>query len=260
MIPVNSMIWMAVGAVVGIGVPVLLAWWLVKKYGLNWKTVGIGAAVFVVFAIVLEPIAHQLVLKGPNGPAIQGNVWLYALYGGCMAALFEETGRFIGMKWLLKDQPSGARSGVGYGIGHGGAEMILVYGFTMISNLALSALINTGQADTLLAGVPAESQGQVQAQFAALESLGAGSILLGLWERASALILQLGLSLIVWTAVRRGGKWLWLLAAAYLLHFLADATVVVLAKSVSMLAVEAVVFALAVAVGAIGWKLATSAK
>ena len=95
----------------------------------------------------------------------------------------------------------------------------------------------------------------MRAQFAALEGLGAGSLLLGLWERVSALILQVSLSLIMWAAVRRGGKWLWLVLAAFLLHFFADGITVVLSKSASTLVVEVVVFALAVAVGAIAFML-----
>lgn len=251
---------MAVGALVGIAVPVVLAIWLVKKHKASWKTILVGAGVFVLFALVLESIVHQVVLKGPSGSAILGNIWYYALYGGCMAALFEESGRFIAMKWLLKDQPSGAVSAVGYGVGHGGAEMLLIFGVTMISNLVLSAMINANLADTLITSAPEEAQVQVQAQFAAQESMSAGSVLLGIWERISALILQLGLSVIVWTAVRRGGKWMWLLLVAFLLHFLVDAVTVVLAKSVSMIVVEVVICAMAVAVGAIGWMLAKSLK
>jgi uncharacterized membrane protein YhfC len=211
--------------------------------------------VFIVFALVLEPILHQVVLKGPHGAAIMGNVWYYALYGGLAAGLFEETGRFLGMKFLLKREPSSALPGVGYGVGHGGMEMLLIFGITMISNLVLSVMINAGQADVLMAGVPDEAREQMQAQFAALEGLSAGSLALGLWERISALILQLGLSLMVWTAVRRSGKWLWLFPAAILLHAFVDSTVVVLSKSVSLVAVEVVVFAMAVAVGAMGFML-----
>ena len=247
---------MAVNAVLGIFVPFALAWWMVKKYQVKPKTIIIGALVFIVFALGLESVLHQLVLKGPHGPAILANTWYYALYGGLAAGIFEETGRFLAMKFLLKSEPTQARTAVAYGIGHGGAEMILIFGLTMISNIVVAAMINSGQADTLLASAPAEAQQQMQAQFSQLEAAGAGSYLLGLWERASALILQVGLSIIVWTAVRRGGKWLWLFPAAILLHFLVDACTVVLAKSVSMLAVETIVFCLALAVGAIGWMLA----
>ena len=133
--------------------------------------------------------------------------------------------------------------------------MLILFGISMISNLAVSAMINAGQADLLTAKVPEEQLSQVQAQFAALQGLGVGSIALGFWERISALVLQLGLSMLVWTAVRRGGKWLWLFPAAILLHALVDALAVILSKAVGMVAVELVVCALAVAVGAMGWML-----
>lgn len=256
MVPVSNMILMGAGAVIGIAAPFLLAQWLVKKYSVSVKTIVIGALVFIVFALGLESILHQVVLKGPHGPAILGNVWYYALYGGLAAGIFEETGRFLAMKFLLKKEPAKASTGVAYGFGHGGAELLLIYGLTMVANIVLSVLINTGQADTILSSAPAEAQDQVQAQFAQLQAMGTGSLLYGIWERISAFILQLGLSLMVWIAVRKGGKWLWLFPAAILLHFLVDASVVLLAKSVSMLVVETVICCLAIAVGSTGWMLA----
>ena len=247
---------MALGALFGIAAPVLLAIWLVKKYKVRPTTILIGAGVFIVFALVLEPILHQVVLKGPHGQAILANTWYYALYGGLAAGLFEETGRFLAMKFLLKKEPSTALPAIAYGAGHGGVEMLLLYGVTMVSSIALAVMINTGQADTILAAAPAEAQAQVQAQFSQLQDADAGSYLYGIWERISALILQLALSVIVWTAVRKGGKWLWLFPAAILLHFLVDALAVVLSKSVGLAAVEAVIFAMAIAIGAIGYMLA----
>jgi uncharacterized membrane protein YhfC len=256
MVPVSSLIVMALCALLGVAVPVGLAIWLVKKYQVKPLTILVGAGVFIVFALVLEPILHQLVLKGPHGAAILGNVWYYALYGGLAAGLFEETGRFLGMKFLLKKEPSAPITGVAYGMGHGGAEMLLIYGLSMFSSIAFSVMINTGQADTLLATVPAEGLAQVQAQLDQLQTAAPGSYLLGIWERVSALLLQLALSLMVWTAVRRGGKWLWLFPAAILLHFVVDATAAVLVKTVSMPLVETVLMCMAVALGAAAWMLA----
>jgi len=256
MVPVSSLIAMTLCAVTGIAAPILISWWLVRKYQVNVRTILIGAGIFIVFALVLETILHQVVLKGPHGEAILGNIWYYALYGGLAAGIFEETGRFLAMKFLLKKEPSAAKTAVAYGVGHGGAEMLLIFGLTMISNIALSALINAGQADILLASAPAEAQAQMQAQFAQLESSSAGAFFIGLWERGSALILQIALSILVWTAVRKGGKWLWLFPAAILLHFLVDGCTVILAKSVSMAIVEVILSAMAVAVGAIAWALA----
>ena len=256
MVPVSSMIAMGVCALVGVAVPVALAWWLVKKQNARLTTIFIGAGVFIVFALLLEPIVHQIVLKGPHGPAIMGNVWLYAIYGGLTAGLFEETGRFLAMKFLLKKEPSKALPAVAYGAGHGGVEMILLFGMTMISNIVLSVMINSGAAETLLATAPANALEQVQGQFEQLETANAGSFFLGVWERISALILQLGLSILMWSAVQKGGRWLWLFPAAILLHFLVDACAVVISKNASMVFTEVVIFAMALAVGAMGFLLA----
>ena len=256
MVPVSNIVTLALCALLGLAGPFALAWWAVKKYRLDPLTILLGAGVFVVFALGLESVLHQVVLKGPHGPAITGNIWLYALYGGLAAGLFEETGRFLGMKFLMKKEPTAAGPGVAYGIGHGGAEMLLLFGVGMISNIVIAAMINSGHSDLLLATVPAEAQEQAQAQFAQLQEAGIGTYLLGLWERISALILQLSLSLMVWTAVRKGGKWLWLFPAAILLHLLVDGCAVLLAKSASMLLTETLLFCMALATGAIGWMLA----
>ena len=172
---------MALAALLGIAVPVVLAWWLVRKYHIRWQTILIGAATFIVFALVLEPILHKVVLQGPYGVQMMANVWYYALYGGLAAGLFEETGRFLSMKFLMKREPSTALPGVGYGTGHGGIEMLIIFGISMISNLTVAAMINSGQADVLTAKVPEEQLAQVQAQFAALQGLNAGTIAIGFW-------------------------------------------------------------------------------
>lgn len=223
---------------------------MVKKYNVKVRTILIGAGVFVLFALVLETILHQVVLKGSIGPAITGNVWYYALYGGLAAGIFEETGRFLAMKFLLKDEPSGAKTAVAYGIGHGGIEMLIIFGFSMVSNLVIASMINLGQADTILSALPADTQAQMQGTFAQFETSTPGTFLTGVWERTSAIILQVGLSVFVWTAVRKGGKWLWLFPAAILIHFLVDASAVLLMDSVSMAVLETIVCAMAVAVGA----------
>ena len=250
MVPVSSLITIAICAVIGIAVPILLSWWMVKKYNVKVRTILIGAGVFVLFALVLETILHQVVLKGSIGPTITGNVWYYALYGGLAAGIFEETGRFLAMKFLLKDEPSGAKTAVAYGIGHGGIEMLIIFGFSMVSNLIIASMINLGQADTILSALPADTQAQMQGTFAQFETSTPGPFFPGVWERTSAIILQVGLSVFVWTAVRKGGKWLWLFPAAILIHFLVDASAVLLMDSVSMAMLETIVCAMAVAVGA----------
>ena len=256
MVPASSLILMAVNAVLGIAIPVCLAVWLVRKQHARPSTLLIGAGTFILFALVLESIMHQLVLKGPFGASILGNTLRYVLYGGLAAGIFEETGRFLSMKFLMKKEASTPLPGVAYGIGHGGAEMLIIFGITMISNLAVSALINSGQAEALFAKVPEEAAGQLQAQLDQLQTMGAGTLLIGLWERLSALLLHLGLSLLVWVAVRKGGGWLWLFPAAIVLHAVVDAGAVLLQKSAGMVPLELIVTAEAIAVAAAGYMAA----
>ena len=259
MVPAGNLIMMIVNALLGVAVPVFLCWWAVKKHKANLSTILIGAGVFVVFALVLESLVHQIVLKGARGEAIQGNILYYALYGGLMAGLFEETGRFLAMKFLLKKEPSTPKAGVAYGLGHGGAEMALLFGLSMISTFTMAVMINAGQTDLLTAGVPAEAQDQLAAQFNQIRDASAGTYLIGLWERFSALILQVSLSILVWTAVRKGGKWGWLFPAAILLHALVDGIAVILYKHTGMVAVELVVMAMAFAVAGLAWLVARKA-
>ena len=259
MVSTGAMIVMVVNALLGFAIPIFLAWWAVKKHNAKLSTILIGAATFFVFALVLEALVHRLVLTGDRGAAIQGNVLYYALYGGLMAGLFEETGRFLSMKYLLKKEPSETKPAVSYGLGHGGLEVILLFGFSMISLLTMAVMVNAGMTDLLLEKTPEASQAALTAQFDQLKTTSAGTYLYGLWERLSALALHLGLSILVWTAVRKGGKWLWLFPAAILLHALVDGLAVILSKSAGYCAIETIVMAMAVAVAGLAWLVARKA-
>ena len=255
MVPVGTLIMMAVNAVLGIAVPVCLSVYLVRKHHARLSTILIGAGTFILFALVLESIMHQLVLKGPHGASILDNTLRYAIYGGLAAGVFEETGRFLSMKFLMKREPSAPLPGVAYGIGHGGVEMLIIFGITMINNLVISALINSGQTDVIFSKVPDEAVEQLRSQLDQLQTIGVGTLIIGIWERFSALVLHLGLSMMVWVAVRKGGKWLWLFPAAIALHAIVDAGAVLLQKSAGMVPLELIVTSEAIAIAAIGYML-----
>ena len=133
MISTGTIIFMILDLILGFAIPVCLAWWMIRKYKVRLSTILIGAATFIVFALVLEALVHKIVLSGERGALIQGKTLYYALYGGLMAGLFEETGRFLSMKFLMKKEPTTALPGLAYGAGHGGVEMLIVFGISMIS-------------------------------------------------------------------------------------------------------------------------------
>lgn len=240
----------------GIAVPVALAIWLVKKYHCRVTTILIGAGVFFLFALVLESLVHYVVLSNTE---IQSKIWCYALYGGLMAGLFEETGRFVAMKFLLKKDNN--HMALAYGVGHGGFEMIMVFAMGMVSNLVLALMSNAGTIDAIFKEIPADTDAAVMAQIEAanaqlnaiiaqLQTESPTYFLLGLWERVSAMVLQISLSVLVFIAVRKGGRWIWLFPAAILLHALVDIIAVLLYGAVSTVVVEVIIMCLAIAVGA----------
>lgn len=123
--------------------------------------------------------------------------------GGCLlAGVFEEVGRYLAFRFLLK-RYTNRRDAVTYGIGHGGIEAILVLGLTAINNIAIAQLVNSGSIETITNGLTGAQLDQVQAQIAAVASFGAANLLLGLAERAIAMTLHISLSVVVFRAVRQ---------------------------------------------------------
>src|SRR3954453_12090483 len=90
---------------------------------LSVRNIAIGAGVFFLFSQVLEKLMHAYVLSGNPVTAswLQLHPLGYALYGCLAAGLFEEVGRYLGMRFLVKDTGNPGTA-VAYGLGHGGIE------------------------------------------------------------------------------------------------------------------------------------------
>ncbi len=201
------------------------------KRGSPWNAFLIGAGTFVLFALVLESLLHNLVLRSAAGAVLQGNIWLYALYGGLAAGLFEETGRLLAFQFALRKRRD-RLTALAYGIGHGGAEAFLLVGLTMISNLVLGLLYpDAGTAPSELA--PA---------MELLFSTPAASFLLGGLERLTAMTLHVALSVLVFASVRTARRWLF--PAAVLTHAAVDFAVVIANTCLPLAATEALILLL----------------
>ena len=114
-VPTLSVAFMALATLYSFAAPILLLIYYRKK-GADILPFFIGCIVFVIFALILESLMHQLVLKVlPVGKTILGNTLLYALYGGLAAGIFEETGRFLAFKTVLKKKLGNDRNALMYG-------------------------------------------------------------------------------------------------------------------------------------------------
>jgi len=182
----------------------------------------VGAAVFVVFQLIIRIPLLQALSAMPWYKDMVQMPWLYGIFLGLTAGLFEEGGRYLGYRTLLRNR-SRWIDGFAFGVGHGGIEAITVVGLTNISNLVLALSINSGQFDQLAAQLPADLAGQIVSQLAAIQPLEA--YLAGI-ERIFAFIIQIALSLLVLIAVRE--RKLWIAGLAVLAHTLVDAPMVIL--------------------------------
>ena len=228
---------MALAALFCFAMPVLLLIYY-KRKGADILPFFVGCAVFVIFALILESLMHQLVLKVlPVGKTILGNTLLYALYGGLAAGIFEETGRFLAFKTVLKKKLGNDRNALMYGAGHGGIEAILTLGLAYIGNIVMSVLINAGQTDMLTATATGEAAEQLKAVLDSLVTTAPWTYLLAIVERALAITTHICLSVLVFFAVKKPDKG-WLFPTAILLHAALDGVMVILAAHLPTVAVE----------------------
>lgn len=139
-----SIMFLIISLIISVGLPLGLTIYFYKKYRISMKALFVGALIFIVFSQVLEKLLHYFVLiKNPQTAALLKNPWLFMLYGGLAAGIFEEVGRYVGFKFLLRGKNEW-KDGISYGIGHGGIEAILVGGMVSIQYIVYSNLINSG--------------------------------------------------------------------------------------------------------------------
>lgn len=178
------------------------------RRGGAWSECLTGAGTFIAFAMILEPIMHSLVLRSGIGGVMQGNIWLYGLYGGLAAGIFEETGRLLAFRFILKSPKR--ITALSYGIGHGGCEAFLLLGLTMASNLVLGLMYANGET------LAPELAGAVEALLATPLV----NFFWGGFERLTAMTLHMSLSVLVFASARTEKRGLF--PAAVLLHALVD--------------------------------------
>lgn len=241
-----------------ITIPVVLivAWKMYTKRSLVpfW----VGVMVFIAFSRMLEMIPHSLFLlsSNPVSKAINGNVVLYVIYAATVAALFEETGRYLAFRFVLTKHPN-KETAVTYGIGHGGIECILVLGVTYIQYYAYGQLINNGSMDKMLSAYKDSSQSvdALNQLITNIKGVTKMTCYMADLERISAMMVQVALSILVFQAVYVAGKkYMYWVAVA--LHFLMDVPAALYQKGIlKLLPTEIILFVYAALVLALGVKI-----
>ena len=225
-----------------IAIPVIFFVYWRKKHKQQTKISYLiaGAVGFIVSARVLELGVHLfcIVADNPVSRFINGNTIAFVLYGIIMAGVFEECGRHIVLKYIMKKNRT-PENAVMYGIGHGGIEILAVLLPSMILYLVIAVLFSAGNIENALSTLNITEQ----TAAAALPSVQAAAafdyamMAMNVIERLFALLLHIGLTVVVYYGVVNAKKIC--LPMAIVLHMLADTFPALYQRSVvSLWAVE----------------------
>ena len=215
-------------AVLGIALPLIAAIIWCKKKKEPFTTVLIGAATFLLFAIVIEKPLQALVIQldSPVSRFVNARPILWAFIVGLFPGVFEETGRFVAFKTLLKKRKQ-RETGLTHGIGHGGFEAMFILGISYIEYFVFGVMINQGvffekMIEPALDTLTPEVQEQINAIVAQITTFTAGTMGIALVDRLIAVFYHIGASILVFYAARDAKK-RWLYPLAIIIHTVIDA-------------------------------------
>ncbi|MBO7729502.1 MAG: YhfC family intramembrane metalloprotease [Lachnospiraceae bacterium] len=227
----TSFIWLIIGAVIWIAVPVVIAivWKIRKKEA--FTTILIGAAAFLLFAMILEKLIQNVLVfptaMGLPDQAISrflnANPVLLALVAGLFPGIFEETGRLVAFKTVLRKRKNRETS-ISYGIGHGCFEVIMILGITYIEYIVFAVMINAGIFGTVIDQVVSQAPEQlssVEAIVSMLTTFSFADLGIAFVERIFAVLFHIGASIFVFYACKNKNHF-WLYPLAIILHTAMD--------------------------------------
>lgn len=202
-IGISSFIALAVMAIVGLIVPIVIGIIWCKKTKERFVKLIVGALMFFVFAVILESIPKAVLLNPSNsiGNLVLSTPILFVLIGGLLAGLFEEIGRFVGFKFLLKKDLDNKKTAISYGIGHAGFEIAYVFSLSAIQYAVYAVMINSGTFHEIIEQLPSQSETFINLAKA-IHDMTFLSLGPALFERMSALMIHISCSILVYKSIR----------------------------------------------------------
>lgn len=195
-----SIIFLFVSAFICLALPALIAVILIIKRKGKWYIFVLGILSFTVSQLLLRiPLLVELRNTAWFNMFILTQSFLFMMVLALSAGVFEETGRYLALRFLHKDLLTW-ENGLLFGLGHGGVEAFWIVGLQYANAIAdalsgknTAALMMTPPADLLMGGV----------------------------ERIFAVLLHIGFTMLVLYAVKRRNILFYILAV--LAHWFVDA-------------------------------------
>lgn len=178
-----SVFCMSVSAFICLFVPAIIAVIMIVKRRGSWKAFALGIIVFSMSQLLIRiPILNLLEDSVWYNMFRQLNPLLYILILAFTAGLFEEGGRLLGTKIFLSREETTWDNAFVFGLGHGGVEAFSLVGIQYVGFIADTL---SGKNAAAILGTPAYMY------------------LLGGVERILAVILHIGMTMLVFYAIRK---------------------------------------------------------
>jgi uncharacterized membrane protein YhfC len=240
-----------------IGIGLALGFYLNHRFGLPWGVFGAGVLTFIVSQVLHIPfnlyLLNPLLARiAPQPTAGSDDLILWGILLGLSAGIFEETARYLILRFWRKDIRTWKLS-VMFGAGHGGIEAVIlgILAFISFVQLVFYRRMGADSLGTLVSG------DQAEAVYSALSTYWSASWYEHLWgslERFSVISIHLSATVLVYNSVRRNNL-LWYLAAIAW-HALVDFFAVYASQSWGIPVTEAIIFGL----GILGWVIVFSLR
>ena len=200
-----------------------LYWRRKHKQQTNLTYLMAGVIGFIVSARILELGVHYFCILADNPVSrfILGSTAAYVLYGTVMAGVFEECGRHIILKYIMKKNRT-RENAVLYGIGHGGIEVLAVLLPAMITFFVIAVLFSGEDMETALRtlNITEETAAAALPSVQAAAAFDYGMMAANVIERVFAMLLHISLTVVVFYGILCAKKGY--LPLAILLHMLMD--------------------------------------
>lgn len=191
------------------------------------KFLFIGAAGFLVSARVLELGLHMvcIVSDNPISRFINGSTPAYVLYGISAAGIFEECGRYVILRYIVRKNKT-KENIVMYGIGHGGIEVWAITLLLLANNFAIALMLKTQGAEGLMQligfsdSVPEDALNSVIAAVSAAAEFNGLTAFANVFERFVCMFAHIGLTVTVAYGIEKSQKKY--LLAAIIAHAVTD--------------------------------------
>ncbi len=211
--PKESLSCMIIIALLCTAVPFIFLGYYHIKTNAKISSFFIGMGFYALFYFGAEGVVNTILFRFCNlGVVLDRSihpVW-YAIYGAVIAGIFEELGKYIGLRFAMKKR-EGKQNAFLYGVGHGGFEAIAFGSSLFMGNIVLAFMVNSLGMDAYLAklSLSGNELAEYKSAIQQLIAVTLGEHLCQGLERVLAMVLQVSLTILVYTALKNKKSKYW---------------------------------------------------